>query len=194
MMTTVKLIGIISVSIVLISCQSAKELHYFKTGGNYYRLMIDEKSFASKARYLSGYFDEKAVDKYFSEMSQPDSGKFVEWVSSQGRGSQLVMILSTNSTSVAEQIGQLASNEELLENIALLANKDKITQSKTTAYELSEIRKMNEDVLKAGDAYLDTATTTTIRQNVRDFLDNLRINTGGKLVLPSLGTAISKFN
>jgi hypothetical protein len=104
------------------------------------------------------------------------------------------MILSTNSTSVAEQIGQLASNEELLENIALLANKDKITQSKTTAYELSEIRKMNEDVLKAGDAYLDTATTTTIRQNVRDFLDNLRINTGGKLVLPSLGTAISKFN
>jgi hypothetical protein len=65
-MTTIKLIGIISVTIVLISCQSAKELHYFKTGGNYYRLMIDEKSFASKARYLSGYFDEKAVDKYFS--------------------------------------------------------------------------------------------------------------------------------
>jgi hypothetical protein len=193
MFTKFRSIVLLLSTLIMSGCQSAKELHYFKSGENYYRLRINESSFASKARYLSGYFDEKAVEKYFSEMSQPDSGKFVEWVSSQGRGSQLVMILSTNSTSIAEQIGQLASNEELLENVAMLANKDKITQSKVSANEMSELIKLKENIITAGDAYFPSADTNNIKNNIKDFLDNMRLNGKGKLSIQTLEQTASKF-
>jgi hypothetical protein len=176
----------------IFGCQSAKELHYFKSGGNYYRLRINESSFASKSRYLSGYFDEKAVDKYFSEMSQPDSGSFTEWVSGT-KGSQLVMILSTNSNSIAEQIGNLASNEALLENIAILANKDKIEQGKANANELKELKQTGESILTAGNAYFPAADSNNIKRNVMDFLDNLRLKVKGKITLNNIDSAVSKY-
>lgn len=184
--------SIVFLACVLGSCQSAHEIHYFKSGGNYYRLRIDEHSFASKARYLSGYFDEKAVDKYFSDMSQPKDT--VEWVTSENKNAQLVMILSTNSNSVAEQIGNLASNEELLENVALLSNKDKITQGKVFTNSLAELKLLTAGIINAGNTYIDSATTTNIQQRLKDFLNNLSSSSKGQLELQGLATALNQLN
>ena len=179
--------------VLINSCQSARELHYFKSGDNYYRLQINEKSIASKSRYLSGYFDEAAVDKYFSEMGQPDSAKVVEWISNQNKNAQLVMILSTNSNSVAEQIGNLASNEELLETIAMMANKDKLSQGKLSASEMGDLKKMTGDISSAASSYFDNATTSTLKTSIKDFLNNLNLNAKGKLKLENLDSALAKY-
>ncbi len=172
-------------------CQSAKELHFFKSGDNYYRLKINESSIASKSRYLSGYFDESAVDKYFSEMSQPKDT--VKWLTSSNRNAQLVMILSTNSNSVAEQIGNLATNEQLLENVAMLANKDKFEKGYEFAKLSAELKKVKSNIQTAGNAYIESATGETILANINDFLSNLKITAKDHLTLTNLDSAIKKF-
>lgn len=187
------LISSIAFIVILTACQSAKELHYFRSGGNYYRLKINETSFASKARYLSGYFDDKAVDKYFSEMSQPDSGKFFEWVGNEPRGTQLVMILSTNSTTIAEQIGNLASNEELLQTVALMAKQNKIEQGRASAIQIKDLTRIRNNIISAGNAWLDTANVTNANRNIADFLRNLQLHTRDKLDLSNLDSALAKY-
>ncbi|MBL7739586.1 MAG: hypothetical protein JNK14_10220 [Chitinophagaceae bacterium] len=179
--------------VIISGCQSARELHYFKSDGNYYRLKINEKSFASKARYLSGYFDERAVDKYFSEMSQPDSAKVVQWLTNHGENVKLVMILSTNSNSISEQIGNLANNEDLLETVARLANKDKIAQSNIANSEIDNYKSMAGNIAAACTTYFATATVTDIKTNISDFLSHLKGNARGKLQLENLNAAIAKY-
>ena len=186
------ILSAILLGILLSSCQNARELHYFKSGDNYYRLRITESSFASKARYLSGYFDQKALDKYFSEMSQPDSGRFADWVG-QSQGSELVMILSTNSTAVAEQIGQLASNEELLENIALLANKSTINEAKAIPVKMENFTKVNKAMISAGNVYIEPSDTSNIKVNISDFLNALKRLSKDKMILSNIDEAIYKY-
>ena len=69
--------------LLLSGCMSSfSERHFFKSEDaygnpvNYYKLSVSGKNFLSSTRYLSGYFDEKAVDAYFNQFSQPDKGLF----------------------------------------------------------------------------------------------------------------------
>lgn len=56
------------------------ETHYFrskKDPANYYKLRVHGGTFLASSRYISGYFDEDAVNNYFNEMSQPANGQLI---------------------------------------------------------------------------------------------------------------------
>ncbi|AYL96573.1 hypothetical protein [Mucilaginibacter celer] len=173
----------------LMGCQVGREIHYFKQGQNYYRITIHENSIASKSRYLSGFYDETALNKYFGEMSQPiekiDSSQNVSFLNSQnGEGLQIdsnkkfVMILSTNSNVVSEQIGAFAENEQVLESIARLSNKNKIEESNKFAADITTIYSRNKAVANLGDQFINTlpnaADTTKVKMNLAVFLQYLK--------------------
>lgn len=127
------------------------EKHYYqltnpKTGKvtNYFRLTVGGYASFSSARYVSGYYDERAVDMFFNELKiKPTSptatstrelfvddqtnpgttGKITPLSPSDANGS-LVMILSTNASSVTNTIGQFAEGQVVAEAVSNLANKD----------------------------------------------------------------------
>jgi len=137
---------------------SFSEKHYFKSEDahghpvNYYRLKVSGQNFLSSTRYLSGYFDEKAVDAYFSQFSQPDKGLFDGAVKTEGNnvkpledalsGRKLVLLLSSNSDAIAQQIGQFANNQAVMGDLTRLIYRDHIkeAQSAKTSADLQQLR------------------------------------------------------
>lgn len=72
------------VLLVLLACgcaSSFQEVHFAKsqpppeTPVNYFRVTVTGYTFLASARYLSGYFDEEAVNAYFNEFTQPAGGR-----------------------------------------------------------------------------------------------------------------------
>lgn len=123
---------------ILASCQSGNELHYFKYGDNYYRIRIKEYAFLSSSRYQCGYYDENALDRYFGEIRRPDTtGNWMNFQKdSSGKinvapsNTKLLLILSTQSEVISDQISAFAENEQTLEMIARLANKDALDENR----------------------------------------------------------------
>ncbi|MEO1097581.1 MAG: hypothetical protein AAFX57_07485 [Bacteroidota bacterium] len=154
--------------VTLFSCQSSRELHYFKQGDNYYRLRINQAAIFSSSRYMAGYYDERAVDNYFGEISRPDSAKVanakLETVTDAeiSKHKKLILLLSTNADVVADQISNFAQNEETLELIARLANKDKVELNAELKNEISTIEQENTGLIKAGQEYLGTLDLNNI--------------------------------
>jgi hypothetical protein len=139
--------GIVMSTLVLGGCtMTAEERHHFKSVGeghtNYFRVDVKACSRLSSARYLSGYFDESAVDTYFGSYKQPEGARLsgkesgppavssppprseessadrtaareVVPVDPTKSGKKLVLLLSSNSDEVAQQIGTLADGEEV---------------------------------------------------------------------------------
>src|SRR6266404_2610957 len=73
------LIGI-SASLVSGCATAFKESHYYQSVNpktnkvtNYYRLTVKGYAAMSSARYVSGYYDERAVDLYFNEVKVAES-------------------------------------------------------------------------------------------------------------------------
>jgi len=69
--------------IVTGGCSQVEEQHFYRVAhkgklndANYYRLTVLSRSIFSNTRYISGYFDESAVDAYFGEFAQPANGRF----------------------------------------------------------------------------------------------------------------------
>lgn len=163
---------------LLISCTTFREVHYFKDKikeerstspisivPNYYRVNIKGWSFMSSSRYLSGYFDQNSVNEYFNEIPQPEKGTLftsdnkVEADKKSGdgstteaskkassssevkteSGSELVIILSTNSEAIATQIKNTAVNNDVLKSLTLLANKDKLEEANTVKKEIANV-------------------------------------------------------
>lgn len=107
------------------------ERHYFKSEDgqsapvNYYRVTVQGGTFLNSSRYLSGYFDEAAVDAYFSQTSagqgfQPASKGKVQSLDAGLRDRKLVLILSANSDAMAGEIGQIADNSALMGGLTQL--------------------------------------------------------------------------
>lgn len=153
---TLLLVLILSLS----GCMTFKESHLFKDNtanvSNYYKLNITGNTFLSRARYVSGYYDEKAVLEYFGEFSQPDTSiavflnkgqkikegilKKAEQTELEGpiEGKKLVMILSANSKGVSDQIGSIAESQQLLNAFNSLASKDNLLAFQKAKSELSQ--------------------------------------------------------
>ena len=149
------------VFLMITGCASVNEKHYFKTknGENYFRVKIDANAGFSQAKYISGFYDESAVDIVFNELktlpvtSRTTEGSAQTNTLLNNLGGQetlplnpeksgvFVMILSTNANSVANTIGNYAQNEQLLESIAILSNQDTLRNA--------EKLKIDHDALKA---------------------------------------------
>lgn len=188
-----KLIVVLACSL-LTACQAGHEIHYFKSGNNYYRLRINESSFASKARYMSGFYDDKAVDRYFGEMSQPverdsthaSSVRFYTPDPSDHTPDQLridsnkklVLILSTNSNAISEQIGAFAENDRILSSIMRLSQREKIQENAVATSEISAVKKRNKAITDLGDSFIaglaDNASVNEVKTNLKIFLLNIK--------------------
>jgi hypothetical protein len=137
-MRKVPALSIVMLFGLLAGCSHFEEMHYFQseTGPasppNYFRVRVSGGATMSSSRYLSGYFDESAVDRYFSEIAQPKSVDFVDTVRQtegttvkpvdpQLKDKSLLMILSSNADAVTEGIGGIVEGDELSNMIVSIA-------------------------------------------------------------------------
>jgi hypothetical protein len=138
-------------SILLSGCvTSFGEEHYYQLKDsqsgkvtNYFRLKVNGYAALSSARYVSGYYDERAVDMFFNELKiqptssstsinkvlvdnqiNPGSTSKITPLSPSNANGALVMILSTNASSVTNTIGQFAEGQVVAEAVSNLANRD----------------------------------------------------------------------
>jgi hypothetical protein len=131
------------------------ENHYFQslkfdavTGDaiptNYYRLNVSGYAAFSAARYVSGYYDERAVDLFFNEiklkptdpnetrtifsenLKDPGSNEVIKPLSPNEQNGAFVMVLSTNASAVTNAIGQFAQNQVVADAVTNLTNQDVI--------------------------------------------------------------------
>lgn len=166
-------------------CMSARERHHFKAFGasgdgiNYFRVDVSARACLSSSRYLSGYFDESAVDAYFGTFKQPADGAFTlpatgashagavdakAGVAEDGAelqpldpclaGKKLVMLLSSNSDEIANQISAFADGKEASHLLARLVNAREGADARAAKNALEILRREGELVAAAGDSLL----------------------------------------
>ena len=108
---------------------------------NYFRVKVSGEAQTAKARYVSGFYDERALDLYFNEMkssgtndsgrlfkdtqTEPGGESFKPLTPAAGRGS-LVMIFSTNPKAVTNTIGALAESRLNADALSNLLNKREV--------------------------------------------------------------------
>ena len=158
--------SIFGLLVVLSTCScgtSFKESHYFTSATsqadferprNFFRVNVDGWAAFSAARYVSGYYDERAVDLFFNEVKtvdaqegviirplfpgevpEPFTGDKIRPLSpAEGKGA-LVMILSTNADAVADAIGNFAEGQAAAAAISNLVNRDEIRAARRTQAE-----------------------------------------------------------
>ena len=143
------------VALLAPACTSFSEDHFFgvpqsSLGGtgvakeNYFRVRVKGRAALSSARYVSGYYDERAVDLFFNEVkassgAQPDVRPlFVNDQKNPGTDQNIkpldpdeahgvfVMIFSTNAKVIADVIGQFAENQVVADAITNLVNRDTV--------------------------------------------------------------------
>ncbi len=185
--------------VAMFGCSTFKEVHYFKDENkpvpNYYKLRIKGFTCFASSRYLSGYFDEEAVDDYFSEMSQPDKGKFKPIVEVSDKkitsitegleDKRLVMILSSNSDAVATQIGAFVENKKAIDALGNILNRENTEQMQTIEGE-KQVQQVSGQILKdLGDQLIGglDATTVTVAQaqaSLLQYLNALAADLGNK--------------
>lgn len=167
---------------VLQGCMAVvNEKHYFATyardstePANFFRLSIHGEAGYSSARYVSGYYDERAVDLFFSEMRTGDSKKSANLFPSSltepvtdekirplspgaGHGA-FVMILSTNADSVVNTIGSFAESEVVAQSITNLLNADEIKAKARSDSQVAPRRAGATALLAQIDALMPAAT------------------------------------
>lgn len=146
-----RLLALALVTATVTGCSSFKETHYFRQkvadgntpeSYNYFKLTVSGEAGFTSSRYASGYFDEAAVDEYFSEFSatKPKTSEEkansadnsskkapasapIEPISAKNEGKALVLMLSSNNDAIASAIGTMASNQDLLASVARIARK-----------------------------------------------------------------------
>lgn len=154
------------------SCSTFSEVHYFKdkvgitdnkskkSVSNYYRVKIKGYSFLSSSRYVSGYFNQDAVNLYFNEISQPVNGKLFNTTSvTNENGNELVLIFSTNAKAISDQIGNISKNQTILNSMAQLTQKEKIIEAEEIKDELSTVDSEIQTFILNTDLYLKNIET-----------------------------------
>jgi hypothetical protein len=164
-------------------CSTFSETHFFKSEGeeaNYYRLRVRGNTGLGSARYLSGYFDEEAVNEYFNETSQPAAARFsttrpaaAENAEGDAEGGEervrplgaspddnriLVMLLSSNSDAVADQIGAFAQNREIATMLGGLLTRGQVAAQRRAARELAVEKTRAATIATLGDAMVEKLT------------------------------------
>jgi hypothetical protein len=127
-----------------------RESHYFATydseapGGepvNFFRLSVDGGATFANARYVSGFYDERAVDLFFNELKSNDERTlFQENLRSPGTETVLrpldpdergafVMLMSTNADAIANAIGSFSESQAVADSIVQLVYRDELREA-----------------------------------------------------------------
>lgn len=167
--------------IMLSSCSTFYETHYFKDKvglesgqqsnkvSNYYRVKIKGYSFLSSSRYVSGYFNQEAINLYFNEIKQASSAKLFNTKETNGAkslltnedGDELVLVFSTNAKAITDQVGNIAKNQTILNSIAQLTQGEKIKEALTIKTELGQTGFEIQNFILNTDLYLNNIETKT---------------------------------
>jgi hypothetical protein len=122
---------------------------------NYFRVRVDGQASLSTARYISGYYDERAVDLFFNEVKssetlklfepdsvEPGTTEKIKPLSPDDKNGALVMILSTNAKAVTDAIGQFAESQITADALTNLVNRrDILDAQRATARLKPEVEK-----------------------------------------------------
>lgn len=169
---------------VTLSCSTFNETHYFKDKigaeegqtknkvANYYRVKIKGYSFLSSSRYVSGYFNQDAINLYFNEIKQPENAKLFntpkdccdKTTITNEDGNELVLVFSTNAKAITEQIGNIAKNQTILNSIAQITQKEKITESLALKSELGIANLDTQNFILNTDLYLKDIESKSVKE------------------------------
>ena len=157
-----KTLTFIVLSVILSGCFTTfREDHYFQSitkrddkATNYFRLRVEGHAAFSSARYVAGYYDERAVDLFFNELKRvpgeeanirpifpdtlvnPGTGEKITPLTPSKDHGAFVMILSTNAKAVADTIGSFAESQVVADAMTNLANRSEIRESARQASRL----------------------------------------------------------
>ncbi|MBI2207194.1 MAG: hypothetical protein HYU41_25455 [Candidatus Rokubacteria bacterium] len=127
-----------------------REDHYFQSvsnrsgrATNYFRVRVDGYAVMSAARYIAGYYDERAVDLFFNEiktgerlrlfeqdMVEPGGTEKLKPLSPEDKKGGLVMILSTNAKAVTDAIGQFTESQIVADTLTNLLNRRELQEAR----------------------------------------------------------------
>lgn len=196
--------------IAVTGCSSSfSEKHYFKSADaqghpiNYYRISVSGNTFLSSSRYLSGYFDEKAVDAYFDQMAQPEKALFKEQAGTDGgtvqplssslKNRKLVLLLSSNSDTIAQQIGQFANNQAVMADLTRLVYRDNIREAREAQISADLQQARGKALTDIGNAIIggleDNADKTTVETNFLFYANRLASEFGNMTSFKTLDEA-----
>ncbi len=167
-------VGVVSFFIALGGCASFEETHYFKQPipnqgtPNYFRLSVSGSAQFSSARYVAGYYDERAVDLFFNEiktsgadtkgaifkddLKSPGGGQAILPLDPKLENGRLVMILSTNASGVANAIGSFAESQVTADAITNLVGRSAIEVGERSAAEHRQARSRQAALVSELDA------------------------------------------
>jgi hypothetical protein len=150
---------VVALALLLCGCAATvRENHFFAayrtTGASqrepvqFYRVSVDGNSYFSSTRYLTGYFDERAVSLFFNEIKGTAPGgsrplfcaesvqaetKIAPLAPTSANGA-FVLIMSNNVDAVANTIGSFAESQVVADALTLALNRNRvIDQSRSDA-------------------------------------------------------------
>lgn len=175
---------LIALATTLAGCSATvSENHYFaafkeKPGGEreaaqFYRLTVDGNSQFANTRYLTGYFDERAVSLFFNELKSPTNQKlFDEAMTLPGSGGTkitplsptadngaFVLIMSTNADAIANTIGSFAESQVVADSLTRLLNRDRFLAKTQSDAKLSVNKAEATSLVAQLTAHTQAATT-----------------------------------
>lgn len=138
--------------LALAGCSATvEERHYFaayRDSGagtrepvQFFRLSVSGQSQFANTRYLTGYFDERAIALFFNELkSTPERKLFDESVRLPGAAAgtsfeplspteangAFVLIMSTNADAIASTIGSFAESQVVADALTRIVNRDRV--------------------------------------------------------------------
>lgn len=212
--TPVLLAGLTGLACVGGCSSGFQEVHYFKSETapgetpNYYRLTVKGNTFISSSRYLSGYFDERAVDTYFNEFRQPEQGRLqpadapdasketVKPLTASSEGVEdgvLVLLLSTNSDDVANQLGAIAVSQDMFVSVAGLANAPALQAAAESKAQLSADQSRARSLATLADRQIaaldDSASQSEAQAKLLEFVNRAAADLGATQPFASLAEA-----
>jgi hypothetical protein len=201
----------IVLAVATVNCTSSfRETHFFKSqsqpGGipNFFRLTVKGETWFSSSRYISGYFDEDIVNQYFNEIGQPAKGQLIpvgqskEIKSVNGKGNEspqisskppeglkspaLVLLLSSNSDDIANQIGALAQSQEFTSSLARLMAAPRFEAADEAERLLRNDQTLGHALVTLGDQLVtglpDKASASEVKTNMLQFVNQLGADLG----------------
>ncbi len=173
--------GAIALVLLICGCQAGiRETHYFASFApdkpdvpvNFFRLDIEGKSQFTNARYVAGFYDERAVDLFFNEikpsgdaqsrqlfaadLKNPGTADVLKPLS-PGDSGAFVMVLSTNADAIASAIGSFAESQEVANNISTLLNQKDLVKASQSAANFSGQQMLAGAFASELDSVLSTA-------------------------------------
>jgi hypothetical protein len=147
---SMRCLGVLVLALMATACSTViEERHFFaafrdgpdqkREPVQFYRVSVDGNSQFANTRYLTGYFDERAVSLFFNELKSPGNQKlFDDSTTLPGSGGTkvtplsptadngaFVLIMSTNADAIAGTIGSFAESQVVADSLTRLFSRDR---------------------------------------------------------------------